>query len=84
MDEAQRGQKEEEGSSVGGRDRDGVPGAWGELRRGGLWRRWGPDDRSVDAPLLCFGGGGGSLSHPPSIVVTRGGRWLGLWGLVAE
>ena len=25
----------------------------------------GPDDRSVDATLSCFGGGGGSLLPPP-------------------
>ncbi len=35
VDEAQYGRDEEEGDSVGGRDPDGVPGAGGELGRGG-------------------------------------------------
>ena len=35
VDEAQRRREEEEGESVGGRDRNGVPGAGGELGRGG-------------------------------------------------
>ena len=35
VDEAQRRREEEEGESVGGRDRNGVLGAGGELGRGG-------------------------------------------------
>ncbi len=61
VDKAQRGQEEEEGSSVSGRDRDGVPGAWGELGRSGLWRRPG-----TGQPLGGF--------HP---VVFRRGRGRG-------
>ncbi len=53
------GQEEEEGSSVGGRDRDGAPGAADD----GDGR--GPDNRSEDATLLHFGRGRGSLLPPP-------------------
>jgi hypothetical protein len=35
VDEAQRRREKEEGEGVGGRDPDGVPGAGGELGRGG-------------------------------------------------
>ena len=65
MEEAQRGQEEEEGSSVGGWDQDGVPGAGSELGHDWRWQRPRPDDRSVDATLSCLGGGGGSLLLPP-------------------
>ena len=75
VDEAQCGREEEEGSSGGGWARDGVPGAGGELRRGGR-RRWPGtgrlDDHAADAPPSCFGEGGLSSRHL-SIVVTR--RW---------
>ncbi len=49
---------------------------------------WGPDDRSVDATLSCFGGGGGSLLLPlvnccdPWMVMARtvgiSGRVIGV------
>jgi hypothetical protein len=61
VDEAQRRREEEEDESVGGRDRDGVPGAGGELGRGGRRRRlgaWGPGDCAADAPPSRFGEGG--------------------------
>ena len=67
VDEAQRMQEEEEGESVGGRDRNGVPRAGGGGRArsagdGDAW--WGPDDRAADAPPSRFGEGG-SLLLPP-------------------
>jgi hypothetical protein len=88
VDEAQRGREEEEGGSGGGWARDGVPGAGGELGRGG--RRWpgrGLDDwmtarrmppcrvseRGVSPPNTC------RSSRP-----VDGARWLGRWGLEVE
>jgi len=41
VDEAQHRREEEEGESIGGRDRDGVPGTGGELGCGGRRQRLG-------------------------------------------
>ena len=65
MDQAQPRREEEEGGSVGGRDRDGVPGAGASSGVVDKGDGWGPDYRLVDATLPCFGGGGGSLLLPP-------------------
>jgi hypothetical protein len=67
VDEAQRGREEEEGGSGGGWARDGVPGAGGELGRGGRRDGQGLDDRVADAPPSRFREGGLS-SRPLSIV----------------
>jgi hypothetical protein len=72
VEEAQRGQEEEEGGSGGGWARDGVPGAGGELGRGGhRWPGTGRlDDRAADAPPSRFKEGGLSSCHL-SIVAPR-------------
>jgi len=65
VDEAQRGREEEEGGSGGGWARDGVPGAGGELRRGGR-RRWpGTGQPRGGCPPVAFRRGGSLL--PPLI-----------------
>ena len=66
MDEAQRRREEEEGESVGGRDRDGVPGA--SSGAAGDGEAWGPDDRAADAPPSRFGEGG--LSSRPQTIIA--------------
>ena len=73
MDEAQHSREEEEGESVGGQDRDGIPGT-GFRRRGassvaaGDGDAWGPDDRAADAPPSRFGEGG--LSSRPQAIIA--------------
>ena len=54
----------EEDESVGGRDRDGVPGAGGELGRGGRRRRLGTGRLRGGCPSITFRRGG-SLLPPP-------------------
>ena len=66
LDEAQRRREEEEGESVGGRDRDGVPGA--SSGAAGDGEAWGPDDRAADAPPSRFGEGG--LSSRPQTIIA--------------
>ena len=73
MDEAQHSREEEEGESVGGQDRDGVPGTG--FRGGGASSAtagngdaWGPDDRAADATSLRFGEGG--LSSRPQAIIA--------------
>ena len=66
LDEAQRRREEEEGESVGGRDRDGVPGA--SSGAAGDGEAWGPDDRASDAPPSRFGEGG--LSSRPQTIIA--------------
>ena len=53
--------------SVGGRDRDGVPGGGASSGVAGNGNAWGPDDRAADAPPSRFGEGGLS-SHPQVII----------------
>jgi hypothetical protein len=65
VDEAHRGQEEEEGGSVGGRDRDGVPGAWSELERGGRWRRPGTGRLLSGCHPVVFRRGRGVSSPAP-------------------
>jgi len=73
VDEAQHRREEEEGESVGGRDRDGVPGT-GSRGRGvssgaaGDGDAWGPDDHAADAPPSHFGEGG--LSSRPHAIIA--------------
>ena len=65
VDEAQRGQDEEEGSSGGGWAWDGVPGAGGKLGRGGR-RRWpGTGRPRGGCPPIAFWRGGSLL--PPLV-----------------
>ncbi len=64
MNEAQRGQEEEEGDSVGGRDPNGVPGAGASLGVASDSDGWGPDDRTSDAPPIAFQKGGVFLPPP--------------------
>ncbi len=64
MDEAQCRREEEEGESVGGEDRDGVPGAGGKLGLGGQWRRLGSRRLHSGCPSIAFRRGG-SLLPPP-------------------
>jgi hypothetical protein len=54
------------GESVGGQDRDGVPGA--SLGAAGDGKAWGPDDRAADAPPSRFGEGG--LSSRPQTIIA--------------
>ncbi len=65
------GEWEEEGGSVGGRDRDGVPGAGSKLGRGGAMAdgrgprttaRWMPPCRVSEGA-----GAGGLFSRPPPV-----------------
>ena len=65
VDKAHHGREEEEGESVGGRARDGVPGASSGTAGDGDGR--GPDEHAADAPPLRFGEGGLS-SRPPLII----------------
>ena len=81
----QRGQEEEESGSVGGQDRDGVPGAGSELGRGGQWRRPGTGQPLGGCHPVAFQRGQGVSSPAPrQLSRTRGRRWLRPWGLVAE
>jgi hypothetical protein len=64
VDEAQRRREEEEGESVSGRKRDGVPGAGDELWRGGRTRRLGTGRPHGGCPSVAFRRGG-SLLLPP-------------------
>ena len=64
VDEAQRRREEEEDESVGGRDRDGVPGAGGELGRGGRRRRLGTGRLRGGCPSITFRRGGSLLPLP--------------------
>ena len=62
VDEAQCGREEEEGGSGGGWVREGVPGAGGELGRGGR-RRWpGTGRPRGECPPITFWRGGSLLS----------------------
>jgi hypothetical protein len=65
VDKTQRRWEEEEGGSVGVRDWDGVPGRGASLGAADDGGGRGPDYRSVNATLLRFGGGRGSLLLPP-------------------
>ncbi len=64
MDEAQRRREEEEDKCVGGRDRDGVSGAGGELGRDGRRRRLGTGRPRGGCLSVTFRRGG-SLLPPP-------------------
>ena len=64
VDEAQRGGEEEVGGSVGGRDPYGVPGAGGELGRGGRRQRPGTGRPHGRYPTNHVSEGG-SLFLPP-------------------
>ena len=64
VDEAQRRREEEEGESIGGRDRDWVPGTGGEIGRGGRRRRLGTGRLRGGCPSVAFRRGG-SLLPPP-------------------
>jgi len=64
IDKAQRRREEAEGESIGGRDRDGVPEAGGELGRGGRRRGLGTGRLRGGCPSVAFPRGG-SLLPPP-------------------
>ena len=64
MDEAQRGREEEGGGSVGGQDPYKVPGAGGELRRGGRRRLPGTGRPRGRCPPRRVSEGGVSLPPP--------------------
>jgi hypothetical protein len=69
LDEAQRGQEEEEGKSIGGRAWDGVPRASSGAAGDGDGR--GPDNRTADAPPSRFVEGVSSPA-PHQSLSTRG------------
>ena len=74
VDEAQRRREEEEDESVGGgRDRDGVPGAGGELGRGGRRRRLGTRRPHGGCPSVTFRRGGSLLPPPGNHCVPMDG-----------
>ena len=64
VDEAQCRREEKEGESIGGRDRDGVPGAGGELGHDGRRQRLGTGRPRGGCPSVAFRRGG-SLLPPP-------------------
>ena len=93
VDEAQRRREEEEGESVGGRDRDGVPGMGsrgrgpGDEGRARVRRATAtPGDQTTTQrmPLRRVSERWVSPPAPRRSLRTRGRRWLIWWGLEVE